>query len=196
VRATKPPAFATWLLRHLGSSPHNDAIIGDLIEQYEQAPSSVWYWKQCLKAIAVGLFNECRGHKFETVRALLIGWAVLFIYFKTFEAVRDLFAALQSWSRSWRHDWLLLPFFTLDAILFCFTAGWLIARLHRSRHVPMVLIFTISSCCVAWIWFVIAIGERLPFIWPPHFVFAVATNLLVPVSIVAGGGLLRRSANR
>ncbi len=195
MRSAQPPTFATWLLRHLGSSPHNDSIIGDLIEQYENTPSPVWYWKQCLKAIAVGLFNECRSHKFETACALLIGWAFLFIYFQTLEEVRDLFAALQSWSRWWRHDWFLLPFFTTDAILFCFTAGWLIARLHRPRQVPMILIFTVSACCVSWTWFVIAIAERLPFIWPPHLVFAVATNLLVPLSIVVGGGLLS-SANR
>jgi hypothetical protein len=69
-------------------------------------------------------------------------------------------------------------------------ATWLIARLQRPHQLPMVLIFTISTCCVAWTWFAFAITEHLPFIWPPHFVLAVVTNLLVPVSILAGGGLL------
>src|SRR5262245_18871950 len=146
MRATQPPRVATWLLRHLGSSPHNDSIIGDLVEQYQNAlrftvvredrlrhdrrsfysPLAIRYWKECMKAIVVGLFSECRSHKLQTAHSLIIGWAVLFLYFKTFDPVRDLFAGLQSWSRWWRHDWLFLLFFSIYVLFFCFASFLLI----------------------------------------------------------------------
>jgi hypothetical protein len=31
----KPPAVATWLLRHLGPGYHNESLAGDLFEEYQ-----------------------------------------------------------------------------------------------------------------------------------------------------------------
>jgi hypothetical protein len=180
---TQPPAFATWLLRHLGSSPHNDSIIGDLIEQYEQAPSPVWYWKQCLKSIVVGLLNECRTHKWLTVRALLTGWTIpLVIFPRSFEPTRELLFALEVWSRWWRHSWLLPLAWTSHAVLLCIIAGWLIARFHRPYQIPMVLMFAVSCCCVTWPMFLYYWAmDSIP--WWPTYVLPV----LEPISIMFGG---------
>ena len=30
MRTNQPPRIASWLLRHFGSSPNNDAVMGDL----------------------------------------------------------------------------------------------------------------------------------------------------------------------
>jgi hypothetical protein len=43
--------IATWLLRHLGSGPNRDAILGDISERYGQGQSRAWYWKQVLLAV-------------------------------------------------------------------------------------------------------------------------------------------------
>src|SRR6266566_4775556 len=51
VRSEQPPRLATWLLRHFGSSPNMDAIVGDLNEQYRQGRSRGWCWMQVLIAI-------------------------------------------------------------------------------------------------------------------------------------------------
>jgi hypothetical protein len=32
----QPPAIAAWMLRHFGSGPNNEALLGDLAEQYRQ----------------------------------------------------------------------------------------------------------------------------------------------------------------
>ena len=53
MRSTNPPVVATWFLRQLGSGPNNDALLGDLIEQYGQRRSRIWYWRQVFVAIAV-----------------------------------------------------------------------------------------------------------------------------------------------
>ena len=35
----RPPRLATWVLRHFGLSPNNDAVLGDLVERYSEGRS-------------------------------------------------------------------------------------------------------------------------------------------------------------
>ena len=74
------PKAARWLLEHFGCSPNNDAVLGDLAEQYLRKHSVMWYWRQAMKAIAVSLFKEIRGHKQIAARALLTGWGMWFLF--------------------------------------------------------------------------------------------------------------------
>lgn len=53
-----PPILATKLLGKFVSGPHGDALIGDLIEQYREGRSAIWYWRQTLLAIAVCLVQD------------------------------------------------------------------------------------------------------------------------------------------
>jgi hypothetical protein len=48
-----PPALATWLLSHFASDYQRDSLVGDLIEQYHQGGSRLWYWKQVVAALVV-----------------------------------------------------------------------------------------------------------------------------------------------
>ena len=48
-----PPALATWLLAHFASDYQRDSLVGDLIEQYHQGESRLWYWKQVVAALVV-----------------------------------------------------------------------------------------------------------------------------------------------
>ena len=41
MRSDQPPAVATWLLKQFGCSPQNEAILGDLIEQYRNGRHSL-----------------------------------------------------------------------------------------------------------------------------------------------------------
>ena len=75
----QPPVVATWLLRHLGSSPNNDAVLGDLAEEYSRK-GAMWYWRQVLKAIPVSAFREARGHKWMAARAVVVGLAVWIVF--------------------------------------------------------------------------------------------------------------------
>jgi hypothetical protein len=75
----QPPVVATWLLRHLGSSPNNDAVLGDLAEEYSRK-GAMWYWRQVLKAIPVSAFREARGHKWMAARAVVVGLAVWTVF--------------------------------------------------------------------------------------------------------------------
>jgi preprotein translocase subunit SecY len=52
----EPPSTATWLLKHLGR--RNDALGGDLLEEYRRGRSAAWYWRQALTAIVVSRRTE------------------------------------------------------------------------------------------------------------------------------------------
>lgn len=110
----KPPALAIWFLGRFGA---NESVVGDLVERYEHRPSSFWFWRQALSAIAASLVREVRTHKLLTFRAVLLG-------------------TLAVWVFSW---WLRLP-----SLLPWALAGWTIARFHRHNGLTMVV--ALISC--------------------------------------------------
>lgn len=185
------PSIARWLLQHFGSGPNNDAIIGDIAEQYTQGRSRMWYWRQVVTAIAVGMISECWNHKLLAGQALLRGWLVLYWCSYT---LGPFFGNLASWSRWWRADWVRPSALTLSWLLFLFLSGYLVARVHRSHRVPLVLLFTISSCGVAWSWFAFALRDVFGPGSPRYYFFAILLNVLMPAAILAGGGLFKRRA--
>jgi preprotein translocase subunit SecY len=48
----QPPALATWLLKRAARG--NEALVGDLLEEYCRGRSTGWYWRQVLTAVVVG----------------------------------------------------------------------------------------------------------------------------------------------
>ncbi len=58
MKASHPPILATKLLGQLVSGPHGDALAGDLMEQYQQGRSAVWFWRQALLAIIVSFVKD------------------------------------------------------------------------------------------------------------------------------------------
>jgi hypothetical protein len=72
MRAAYPPVVATWLLDHL-CAERNEALAGDLVEEYFGGRSAGWYWRQVMAAIAIGGVQRVR-----------VGWpAVMFAAFWT-----------------------------------------------------------------------------------------------------------------
>jgi preprotein translocase subunit SecY len=48
----QPPALATWLLNRAARG--NEALVGDLLEEYRRGRSPAWYWRQVLTTVVVG----------------------------------------------------------------------------------------------------------------------------------------------
>jgi preprotein translocase subunit SecY len=48
----QPPTLATWLLKRAARG--NEALVGDLLEEYRRGRSTAWYWRQVLTAVIVG----------------------------------------------------------------------------------------------------------------------------------------------
>jgi hypothetical protein len=60
--------LATWLLKRFVTGPHAEAIVGDLLERFNQDASVVWLWRQVLLAMVVSVFQHGRHHDSTTWR--------------------------------------------------------------------------------------------------------------------------------
>ncbi|HEX5413420.1 MAG TPA: hypothetical protein VFZ27_16325 [Terriglobia bacterium] len=69
---SKPPALASWMLRHLLLSNRTEALEGDLLEEFQQRQSVAWYWRQVIGAIFASFANEVRAD-------WVMVWTILFI---------------------------------------------------------------------------------------------------------------------
>jgi len=116
MKASRPPALATWLLEHLLPQGKNEALAGDLLEKFGQQGSATWYWRQVLAAVMVGLLQQVR------VRWIAICWAVVY-----------------SSAVPWRHIWITPQF----QFLFTFPIGLLWPYSLISQVVLFTLLETV-----------------------------------------------------
>src|SRR5688572_20874583 len=86
----RPPGIAAWLLNHFG--PREPFLAGDLIERFQENPSSWWYWRQAILGIAHYWRNELREGKSE----LLHGWAAWSVLVVSFNILNVAMVASRS----------------------------------------------------------------------------------------------------
>ena len=70
----KRRAVPTWFLRNLGL---DDAVVGDLVEQYQSGRSTRWFCRQAL----IAAFVMARKHAVLTIGAGVLGWVALWLFF-------------------------------------------------------------------------------------------------------------------
>ena len=58
MKPTSPPALATRLLESLVPQRTSEALLGDLIEQYQAGRSRTWYWQQVILALVISAGRE------------------------------------------------------------------------------------------------------------------------------------------
>ena len=56
-----PPAMATWLFEHVVPGNENEALAGDLLEEFHRRGSAAWYWRQVLGAMVAGFSKQLRA---------------------------------------------------------------------------------------------------------------------------------------
>jgi len=220
VRSEQPPRIAAWMLRHFGCSPNNDAVIGDLDERYRLGRSRLWYWRQTLIAIAIGLFHEVWRDKARTIAAIGTGWIMLGVYRLIRDRLLDVISfelspqtalAQYVFSRLLPRGWLIyyqwvyfvllaLVVATLGAIFGAFS-GWVVAKFRPSSRNPIVVAYAVSFCGY-WVYTILrsivkhGLGAIL--IIPGHelrglFVFVLIQSVWMTIiaSILFGGGVLK-----
>jgi len=204
--------MATWMLKHFGSGPNNDVILGDLAEQYVQKNSVSWYWRQAMKAIPVSLFREIRAHQGIAARALLTGWVTWILCGSLiFPAV--FFGTNMGVAVSWGHPIGSLWSFMWMPVLGTYTArpfyplvfaaaitlpllvgamcGWLVSRIYRDQQASVVLLFAGSIFLTDLLLFgsfVLTVGTPVAYLLAGPLAANVAASIL---GILLGSGLLR-----
>ncbi len=176
MKPTNPPSLATKLLESLVPQRTSEALVGDLIEQYEGGRSRTWYWQQVLLALVISAGREVRTSKLQAVSAVLVGYltgASLF-YFTTSLAARFV--------GGYPAYLVFLPLAFVSAA----ASGWILRRSHPRA---MVLIFS-GFCVVAsvvafavYAW--LPISDRAP---APIVAFFVVVDFIIwPLGVLAGG---------
>ena len=113
----EPPLAATWMLEHLSSGARDEALSGDLLEEFCGGKADGWYWRQVLAACAVSWLRSLR------VRLQMLAFAMLWsMAAPAWNRVCDQVDTAPVWERVWQ---MCGPFWWILAL-----CGWTL--LHAS----------------------------------------------------------------
>ena len=70
-----PPRLAVWLLKRQGAGRENEALLGDLIEEFEDGRSAGWFWRQTFEAFTVASNRVMPGLAMQLL-VLFVAWGV------------------------------------------------------------------------------------------------------------------------
>lgn len=73
----RPPALAQALLEWV--DPANDALHGDLLEEFAAGRSRLWYWRQVLAAAGVAIARPVHAHGLSGLEPAMLGVIMLFM---------------------------------------------------------------------------------------------------------------------
>ncbi len=82
MKRTEPPPLATWMLEHFTPADRDQALAGDLLEDFYFGRSDGWYWRQALSACGIAWLKYLRARASLLVFALL--WSMLAPAWKMF----------------------------------------------------------------------------------------------------------------
>jgi hypothetical protein len=132
-------------LEHVRFSNTDEALAGDLLEDFRHGRSVSWYWRQVFAAIVVGYIREVRHHWVLAIRAVVIG---VTLNYGVFVLVHDLLATL--YQRRILDLTAVPPL--VDVIIASFfsgaVSGWIVALVHRKHRDAMLL--TLSGALLVW----------------------------------------------
>ena len=125
----------SWIFDRLGVDV---ALAGDLREERAHGRSTIWFCRQVLIAICIGIGRPIFHHKVLALRALATGCAVNTVWL-LLNPVKFLHIGLPV-----RPEISFDSIATLLIILLTqVTTGWIVARTHRRYPIPMVFVFVI-----------------------------------------------------
>jgi non-heme chloroperoxidase len=96
MRSTKSIAFANWMLEHLTFGSDNEALSGDLLEEFQLGRSTMWYWRQAVAAIVIRACWSAR--EFAVAVAFSAAWSMLYPTWRFLVAGSFLRTATDRWA--------------------------------------------------------------------------------------------------
>ena len=132
----QPPRLATWILKRLGSTIIDNALVGDLFEAYQTRRSPFWYWREVGVAIGVGACRDARRHLPVAVGAIVTGLFVAAVPVWWIQNASDASLAnvpLPIWIKVLA-AWLVIFGSTV-------LSGWMVSLLFRAHRAAAVLSF-------------------------------------------------------
>lgn len=75
MKCAEPPRVAAWMLEHLLPDSVDEALVGDLFEEFRSGRSARWFWRQVLAAIGIVAHQEIASRRTVLIFALL--WSAI-----------------------------------------------------------------------------------------------------------------------
>ena len=166
---------AVWMFEQLGL---DSALLGDLLEERARGRSAVWYWRQLLTAILIGLWRSIAGHKLLALRAIATGCAVNGVWFFLWSNFLHIGLPLRP-AMTWESSACLLLILLVHVM-----TGWAVARTHRTQAVPMVLVFALWL--LLWRFADTAFSQTEPR-FLPHLAWYLAPSVAEVIGLGIGG---------
>ena len=193
-----PPRIATWMLHRLSGC--DQALIGDMIEEYRRGRSRLWYWRQASIAVLRTLVADVRSHPVLALRAFVLLVVCVLCFQYTLIPLFDILARDVIWklnpgllyAEHFTYFSFSYNFIVLRVLAPCVgyvIGARIVARLHRSHHAAFavlnaVLILFVNNA-LALLWFVVHPGHLQ---WFSSYVFfSEPSFLLFTVSTLVGG---------
>lgn len=179
MKPTNPPSLATKLLESLVPQRTSEALLGDLIEQYEAGRSRTWYWQQVILALVISAGREARTRKLQAIRAVIVGYlcGASLCYFTTSAAGKFVggYTVVGAYL-------LFLPLAFISAAI----SGWILSRTHSRPMVLVFAIFCVIASAVALAVYALFVPiDRMPL---PMTVVVLAIDFIIaPIGVLAGG---------
>ena len=201
----RPPALANALLTRLGSI--DDALVGDLYQEWSTGRSRLWFWRQTSGAIVWGAVRDIRRLPLQTCAAILTGWAAVALVFLRGDQIAYAIARLGwNWERQTAAD-VWWPYWISAAVVSYGGFGlsaWIVARVYR-RHAAMLIAYvaaTFAFLLSAGIAMQVLTSRGEPVLVVHPLFYAISATLayqahsgilLIPLTMVLCGALGRRS---
>ncbi len=176
MKSPHPPASATWLLDH---AHVDEALAGDLAEEYCNRRSPSWYWRQTVAAALVTSANTMVRHKWLAARAIFTGWLMWAIFATILRESQDWLQSVDPGAAATLTASASVLRYSMWLVI-----GWIIGRLHRPHQTAMVLAYVLFTLMMS----LPAVGRAVDLLGhPPYAPPSLATVALAVVSLIAGG---------
>jgi hypothetical protein len=171
----QPPRLATSILKRLASAT-DEALVGDLFEEYQRRRSRLWYSYQVLTAIGVGAWHDLRTHRLVAIGAILVGVAIVDVPFLVLISTPAARLARLPIPVS-----IEIIAAQLLMMLAAMTGGWVVSRLFPLRRGVAVLSLALAL--------VVEGAVLLPRLWDASLMAVAEMTLLYSLTAIVGGAV-------
>jgi hypothetical protein len=185
-----PPSIATWMLEHWMPGPGNDALAGDLLEEFRSGRTDrtrAWYWRQVLVAIAIDCSRKILSHRNVMFFAVLWSmvspaWLVLSV-----NAEVHTHAFGQMWEMDWPWSTICAIALSLATSLIFIWSGmalYLIPRMAAARSFNMRALLRSLLQALPMFIAISAVPYALSLMFPPGQGQAINWRTLTPLNAI------------
>jgi len=169
------PGFAIALMDHFGVTASNEALAGDLLEEFHSGRSRLWFWRQALVATAGFVGREILSHKLLALQAVFTGVVLILALTQLQRRAAD-----AGWGDG------QVAFWVLTCAAFAL-AGWSIGARYPKHRAAMVTAFAAYALVAKAVMLALNYGQLVSASQPLRPLGIVALTVVSVLCVLVGG---------